>query len=94
MIPKNIFIVVLHYDAFEQKIECVCDSMKEATNICRRMNKRYATRAIINEQYDYDLPDDYDWLGDEQYYNWEEYSIIDSKYHELTHPFIPDIEKD
>lgn len=94
MIRKTVFVVISHYDAFEQKIECVCATMEDAIKICRRLNKRYATPAIINKQYDFDFPDNYDWLGDEQYYDWTEYLVTDADYYKLTHPFIPNTEGD
>lgn len=84
---KSVFVVISHYDAFEQDVECVCSSIEDATKICRYLNEKCATPEILNDKYDYDLPDDYDWLGHEKYYDWLEFITTDAEHYKLTHPF-------
>lgn len=74
-----VFIVVENYENGKQNNRCVCKTEKDAMAICRKLNKKYGTKEIIDDKGDIAIPVDYESDNKEVFFNIEFYRFVDSQ---------------
>ena len=68
--PKTVYLVVRHQEECGCKADPFFDTLdkKVAINTCRQYNKKYGTPELLDVNFDFCQPDDYEWVGGETWY--------------------------